>query len=67
MLGEIETTFNEHEIVDLLVPLEVRSDEEMHERANATAEHKAHRAELYKRYSVADRLKDLGRPGKPHP
>jgi hypothetical protein len=39
--------------------LRIRSDEELAERAKKTAEHKAYRAKLYKRYSLAERISDL--------
>jgi hypothetical protein len=43
-------------------PLRTRSTEELAERAQKTAEHKAYRAELYKRYSLAERVIDLAGP-----
>jgi len=43
-------------------PLRTRSAEELAKRAQKTAAHKAYRAELYKRYSLAERVIDLAGP-----
>ena len=40
-------------------PPRTRSAEELAERAQKTAEHSAYRAELWKRYSLAERIIDL--------
>lgn len=44
-----------------LLALRERSEAELLERARQTAEHKAYREELWRRYSLRERLADLGK------
>lgn len=61
LLGEVQTQTVNGEFLDEVVPIVERSDEELQRMTKQTEEHKAYRVELYKRYSWAERLKDLGR------
>jgi hypothetical protein len=63
LLGEVRTRLVNDEFVHDIVPLQERSDEEVQRMQQQTEEHKAYRLELYKRYSLAERLADL-REGK---
>jgi hypothetical protein len=59
LLGEIRTRIVEGEFVDDIIPLQQRSPAElarMHERA---MQHRRYRAELCRRYSLAERIADL--------
>ncbi len=58
-IGELTWWIEGDHFVNEVHPLRVGSDEELTERAKKTAEHKAYRAELYRRYSLAERLTDL--------
>jgi len=58
-IGELTWRIDGDHFVNHVRPLRTRSAEELAERAKKTAEHKANRAELYKRYSLAERIIDL--------
>ena len=58
-IGELTWEIVGDHFVNEVHPLCVRSDEELAERAKQTAHHKAYRTELYKRYSLAERISDL--------
>jgi len=58
LLGEAE--YHDNGEVHIL-PLRERTPEELAVMAKQTEEHKKYRQELYKRYSFADRIKDLKR------
>jgi hypothetical protein len=60
LLGEIQTRIINKEFEDRIVPIVERSEAELQHRREQTEAHKKYRAELYKRYPIADRLKDLG-------
>jgi hypothetical protein len=53
-IGELTWQVEGDHFVNQVLPLRVRSTEELAERAKKTAEHKA-----YKRYSLAERISDL--------
>src|SRR6266478_9552448 len=58
-IGELTWEIVGDHFVNHVHPLGTRSAEELAERAQKTAEHKAYRAKLYKQYSLAERLTDL--------
>ncbi|SRR6266446_1154970 len=59
LLGEIRTRMVEGRFVDDIIPLQERSDEELQQMRQQAEEHKVHRAELYRRYSLEERIRDL--------
>jgi hypothetical protein len=63
LMGEMQSRVINGEFVDEIVPVVERSDEELERMQQQTQEHKAYRADLYKQYPIAERLKDLGGPG----
>ena len=58
-IGELTWRIDDDHFVNDVLPLRVRSDEELAERAQKTAAHKAYRAKLYKRYTPVERISDL--------
>jgi len=58
-IGELTWEIVGEHFVSEVQLLRVRSDEELTERAKKTAEHKAYRAKLYERYTLAERISDL--------
>jgi hypothetical protein len=58
-VGELTWRIDGDHFVNQILPLRVRSDEELAERAQKTVAHKAYRAKLYKRYTLAERISDL--------
>jgi hypothetical protein len=64
-IGELTWEIVGDHFVNQVHPLRTRSAEELAERAKKTAEHKAYRAELYRRYSLAERVIDLAGPPTP--
>jgi hypothetical protein len=59
VLGEVRTRLVAGESIHDIVPLQQRSAEESRRMRQQAEEHKAYRAELYKRYSFRERLADL--------
>jgi hypothetical protein len=59
VLGEVESKIVDGEFVDDIASLQRRSVEERQRMRQQAEEHRAYRAELYKRYSLAERLADL--------
>jgi hypothetical protein len=60
LLGELEWKVVGDTFVDEIVPLRERSADEMEQRRQQTEAHKAYRAECWRRYSMEQRVKDLG-------
>jgi hypothetical protein len=60
LLGEVETRMTAGKFEDRIVPIVARSEAELEHRRQQTEEHTAYRAELYRRYSWGERVKDLG-------
>jgi hypothetical protein len=59
VFGEVRTRMINGEYVHDIVPLQQRSAKESRRMRQQAEEHKAYRAELYKRYSFTERLADL--------
>jgi hypothetical protein len=59
LLGEVRTRVIDGELVDDIIPLRQRSPEELARLHEEAMEHRRYRAELYKRYSWAERVADL--------
>ncbi len=59
LLGEVRTRIVNGKFEDRIVPIVERSEQELQRRRLQTDRHKAYRAELWKRYSWAERLEDL--------
>jgi ketol-acid reductoisomerase len=57
--GEVQTKIVNGKFEDRIVLIVQRSEAELQRRRQQTEEHKAYRAELYKRYSLKERLEDL--------
>ncbi len=65
LLGEIEcVTLEDGRYEFDIKPVQERDAVELGLRARRAEAHKAYRQELYKRYSFADRLRDLSTPNK---
>jgi hypothetical protein len=60
VLGEVRTRHIDGKFVHDIIPLQSRSVEELKRMQEQVEEHKKYRAELYKHYSIAERIKDLG-------
>ena len=60
LLGEVQTRIVNDGFEDRIVPIVERSETELQHRQEQAEEHKAYRAQLYKQYPIAERLKDLG-------
>jgi hypothetical protein len=60
VLGEIESKIVGDGFVDKIVPLRQRTRAEIERMRAQTKAHKAYRAECYRRYSLTERVKDLG-------
>ena|SRR5436309_2170187 len=58
-IGELEWRVEGDHFVQELMPLQHRSEQELKERAERTERHRAYRSELWKRYPLEERLKDL--------
>jgi hypothetical protein len=61
LLGEVRTRVIEGKFVDDIIPLPERNQAELARLHEQTTTHKRYRAELYKRYSLAERVADLER------
>jgi hypothetical protein len=59
LLGEVRTRIFNEEFVHDIVPLQERSDQELQRMREQAEEHKRYRVELYRRYSLAQRIADL--------
>jgi len=59
LLGEVQTRIVNGKFEDRIVPIMERSEQELQRRRLQTDRHKTYRAELWKRYSWAERLEDL--------
>ena len=59
LLGEVQTRIVNGKFEDRIVPIVERSEQELQRRRLQTDRHKTYRAELWKRYSWAERLEDL--------
>jgi hypothetical protein len=64
VFGEIESKIVGDRFVDKIVPVRQRSADEIARMRAQADEHKEDRAKLYKKYSFAERLRDLS--GKPN-
>lgn len=62
-IGELEWRVEGDKFVYELQPLAQRSEQELKERAEKTAAHRAYREELWRRYPLSERLADLGLAG----
>lgn len=60
-LGEVRTRIIDGKFVDDIVPFRLRTRRELEVLARQTEMHKRYRAELYKRYPLEERMKDLWR------
>lgn len=61
-VGELTWEVIDDRFVYELHPLREHSEAELLERARQTAEHRAYREALWKRYPLEQRLRDLGQP-----
>jgi hypothetical protein len=59
LLGELDIRVENGEFVYEVTPVQERDAVDLAMRAHQTELHKAYRQELYKRYSLTNRLKDL--------
>jgi hypothetical protein len=59
LLGEVETRVVDGKFENRIVPVRERSEEELRRRRQQADRHKAYRAELYRRYPLAERMADL--------
>lgn len=58
-IGELEWRVEGDRFVYELMPLQHRSEQELEERAERTKQHREYRSELWRRYRLKERLKDL--------
>ena len=61
LLGEVRTRIINEEFVHEIVPLQQRSPAEVARLNEQAMQHRRYRAELCRRYSLAERLADLNR------
>jgi hypothetical protein len=59
LLGEARTRFIDGKFVHDIVPFRLRTRRELEVLARQTEAHKAYRAQLYARYPIEERVKDL--------
>jgi hypothetical protein len=59
LLGEVQTRIINGGFEDRIVPIVERSEGELQRRREQVEAHRAYRTELYRRYSLAERLEDL--------
>jgi hypothetical protein len=64
VFGEIKSDIVGSRFVDEIVPVRRRSAAEIERRRRATESHKTYRADCWSRYSVAERIEDLGARGE---
>ncbi|HXM97173.1 MAG TPA: hypothetical protein VN982_01725 [Candidatus Dormibacteraeota bacterium] len=64
VLGEVRTRLVDGTFIHDIVPVQQRSEEESRLLRQQVEEHKKRRANLYKGYSIEERLRDLQNPAE---